>query len=57
LIGAPDFVSGDDLWDYEIDTKTPYTLIVRWEQSRVAGTERISPPLWMGVCRDKMIGF
>jgi hypothetical protein len=51
-IGAPDFVS-NDTWDYDMDSKPPFTLRVLWSDRRVMAIKRLSPPLWQrGNTRD-----
>lgn len=50
LVGSPDFVSGwsdGAKWEYDMDTKRPYTLEITWGDDGVVKTfAEIRPPLW-----------
>ena len=51
-IGAPDFIERR-MWEYDMDGKTPYTLIVSWGKDGVETIERHTPPKWSdGTSRD-----
>jgi hypothetical protein len=53
LIGSPDYV-GYDTWEYDMDAKLPFTLILKWDARRVIGLEKKTPPVWQdGFARDK----
>ena len=53
ILGAPDYVA-DRGWEYELDTPSPVTLLIRWNPVtvRVAGAERIWPAEWVAGARD-----
>jgi hypothetical protein len=52
LVGAPDFNCGL-LWEYDMDDRSPYTLIIEWDKMRVISVERKSPATWKdGESRD-----
>ena len=45
-IGAPDIVSYNDEWLYDMDSEKPYTLIITWDGNIVSKINTISPPHW-----------
>jgi hypothetical protein len=55
LVGSPDYV-GYDTWEYDMDAKLPFTLILKWDARRVIGIERKTPPVWQDdFARDEKI--
>ncbi len=55
LLGAPDFVA-DETWEYDIDAKAAYSLIVKWDVRRVIDVQKKTPALWkVGSLRDEQI--
>jgi hypothetical protein len=55
LIGSPDFV-GNDAWEYDIDTKPPFSFVIKWDVRHVIETKKLKTPLWQdGLTRDKQI--
>ena len=59
LIGAPDFVQRDPVWEYDMDTGTPFTLLVYWQNGRtVYRVEQETPARWQdGQIRDRKIVY
>jgi len=58
LLGAPDFVSYRK-WVYDMDTNSPYSLILKFDARSVKQINRRQPPTWKtSLTRDdKMINF
>lgn len=55
LLGSPDFVE-DGTWEYDMDSAPPFSLILKWDASRVVDVQRKSPVLWReGLTRDEQI--
>lgn len=57
LIGFPDFAGSDnwpsfDLWSYDIDAQTPFSLDIGFEQGKVKTIQRVDPPKWQTSDRD-----
>jgi hypothetical protein len=47
LIGGPDFVFlHDDSWEYDMDTLSPYTLVLTWGPKGVKTITQTRPPMW-----------
>ena len=56
LFGSPDYVGYDDTWQYDMDAKAPFTLILKWDERHVIGIEKKTPPLWKdGFERDESL--
>ncbi|MBN2580963.1 MAG: hypothetical protein JXB10_18420 [Pirellulales bacterium] len=55
LLGGPDFVCYGR-WEYDMDGKPPFTLILQWDAHHVIGVKKKTPPLWQkGFCRDEQV--
>jgi hypothetical protein len=55
LIGAPDYIESDT-WEYDMDAKPAYSLILKWQARSIIRVERKSPALWKdGLKRDAQI--
>lgn len=56
LIGGPDFVSWEQdcgVWEYDMDSDPPASLVLRWGVREVVDVQQVSPPFWKnGVTRD-----
>jgi hypothetical protein len=52
LLGSPDFNCGV-LWEYEMDGRKPYTLLIEWDDKGAKSVVRKTPASWQnGDCRD-----
>lgn len=57
LIGSPDFI-GNDTWSYDMDSDTPYSLNVTFDEKTVVKLTRDTTPIWKsGLLRDKAIVY
>lgn len=55
LLGNPDYI-GFETWEYDMDAKPPYTLIVKWDVRHVTGIEQTTPAFWQdGLKRDEYV--
>ncbi len=55
LLGSPDFIHYNT-WEYDIDSKLPYTLIIKWDIRNVLDIRKKTPALWKdGFVRDEQL--
>ena len=55
LIGSPDVI-GYDTWEYDMDAKSTYTLVVTFDDRKVTKIKRVRPARWKsGTDRDQSI--
>ena len=55
LLGPPDYIDDNKrTWEFDIDTKPPYTLRIQWKDMAVRALEKVIPPPWkVGHTRDE----